>query len=355
MLRGFAAISVLVYHVIECNDWQDFPESYGLVWFKWGWMGVDIFFVISGFVITLSALGLRDLFPDDNKKVFAAFMERRIRRILPLHYLLIAIFLMFSAVVTRPDILENVAAHLLFVHNLFPAFHRAINPPNWSLGVEMQFYLALILVIPFISEKNLKFFIIAAFVIAFVWRAVWFYGVDHEHPAFPEALFIAATQLPGMLDFFAVGMLIAFFTRSRWFEAYSGSILYRFGVFFAFCLGGAFSVHLYVSNYWTYWHTSYMVIFFRSCLAIVFGCLVLFICSFRLSGHARKLLAPLIYLGTISYGIYLFHWMVLRAIQDWQIPNLAKLGIVLCGAVILAALSWHFFESRFLHGKAGAK
>lgn len=348
LLRAFAAISVLVYHVIECNKWEDFPESFGLVWFKWGWMGVDIFFVISGFVITLSALGLRDRYPDSNRKVFVAFMQRRLRRLVPLHYLLLAIFVLFSAVVTRPDFLENLAAHLFFIHNLFPTFHRAINPPNWSLGVEMQFYLALILIIPFISPGKLKYVAPAAFLVAFVWRAIWFYSVDHQDPAFPESLFMAATQLPGMLDFFAVGMLIAFFSRSEWFGQFSGSWLYRLGLFFALCAGGAFSVHLYTSNYWDYWHTPHMVIFFRSCLALVFGCLVLMVISFRPGDRTRKLLAPLFYLGVISYGIYLFHWLVLRAIQNWEIPNAARLIIVLAGSVCLAACSWHFYERRFL-------
>jgi peptidoglycan/LPS O-acetylase OafA/YrhL len=55
VLRGFAALSVLVYHVIAHFDWTRFSTSGPLVWFRIGWMGVDLFFVISGFVITLSA------------------------------------------------------------------------------------------------------------------------------------------------------------------------------------------------------------------------------------------------------------------------------------------------------------
>ena len=57
VLRGFAALTVIVYHVIEHLAWKDFPLK-GLIgdWFQLGWMSVDLFFVISGFVIVLSAV-----------------------------------------------------------------------------------------------------------------------------------------------------------------------------------------------------------------------------------------------------------------------------------------------------------
>jgi len=58
LLRAFAAISVLVYHVIELSSWKSFPINGLLSWFRIGWMGVDLFFVISGFVITLSAFSI---------------------------------------------------------------------------------------------------------------------------------------------------------------------------------------------------------------------------------------------------------------------------------------------------------
>ena len=49
ILRGFAALSVVVYHVIEHFKWIDFPTQGPLVWFRIGWMGVDLFFCYIGF------------------------------------------------------------------------------------------------------------------------------------------------------------------------------------------------------------------------------------------------------------------------------------------------------------------
>ena len=58
LLRAFAAIAVVVYHVIETMNWSAFPINGPLLTFRIGWIGVDLFFVISGFVITRSALAL---------------------------------------------------------------------------------------------------------------------------------------------------------------------------------------------------------------------------------------------------------------------------------------------------------
>lgn len=349
LLRGFAAISVLVYHVIEFNGWRDFPESGGLIWFKWGWMGVDIFYVISGFVITLSVLSLRDKYGDNPKKVFLKFMGRRLARIAPLHYLTLFICLfLFSEITAKPDFGGDLLSHLFFVHNLFPTYHRSINAANWTLGVEMQFYIALVLIIPFVTPKNLVRFVACAFLCAFVWRLFSFLIADHASPTFPDGLFMAATQLPGMVDFFACGMLLAFFARSNYFNRLQGGILYKFGLFCALVLGAAFIFHIYIINYDTYWHLPGMVIFFRSGLAVLFSLLVLFVCSFRLSARVRKLVAPLLYLGVISYGIYLFHLPVVLLLKDTGLPNPIKLALTLAVAIGLACLSWKYFESFFL-------
>src|SRR3954451_23805604 len=91
VLRGFAAISVLVYHVIAHFDWIGFKTSGPLVWFRISWMGVDLFFVISGFVIALSAFarlqqgGLVDF--------WRSFSLARLARIAPLYYLTCLIFM----------------------------------------------------------------------------------------------------------------------------------------------------------------------------------------------------------------------------------------------------------------------
>lgn len=86
VLRGFSAISVVIYHIINHFKWNSFPISGPLVWFRIGWMGVDLFFVISGFVIAISTIRTYDR--SDNYSIFCKnFLTHRFSRIVPLHYL----------------------------------------------------------------------------------------------------------------------------------------------------------------------------------------------------------------------------------------------------------------------------
>lgn len=352
-LRGFAAISVLVYHVIEETGWKDFPTDYGLLWFKWGWMGTDIFFVISGFVITLSAISILAKNNGNHKASIREFAGRRIRRIAPLHYLSLFLYIILAGSFLKPDFLGNLFSHLLFIHNWFPQYHRAINAPNWTLGAEVQFYILIILIIPYINYKNLKYFIPGSFIIALAWRTLAFYLPDKQSPIATEYVFMGATQLPGMLDFFALGMLIAFFTKSQYFQKLKNSIFLKFCLFAMLVLWWTFSFHIFQANMHDYWLKPYTVIFPRSLLAITFAILILLLCSLNLSPSAKTALAPLSYLGAISYGIYLFHWPILKGIKRLDLHPALKLSLTLAGAITLASLSWHFYEKQFL--KSGVR
>ena len=86
LLRGFAALTVVVYHVIETAGWKSFPTTYPLLWFRTGWMAVDLFIVISGFVITLSLLQWQSRGLSYRETVIG-FMKQRWWRIAPLYLL----------------------------------------------------------------------------------------------------------------------------------------------------------------------------------------------------------------------------------------------------------------------------
>lgn len=127
LLRGFAALSVVVYHVIEHMGWSTFPGTGALLWFRIGWMGVDLFFVISGFVIALSAFSLIDKLGD--KEFRMPFVRRRVSRILPLHYLTCLVFIVAIGIGTS-GLFMNLVSHLGFFHNMDWRWHGAINGVN---------------------------------------------------------------------------------------------------------------------------------------------------------------------------------------------------------------------------------
>lgn len=351
-LRGFAAISVLIYHCIDYWQWTSFPSQSLFIWFRLGWLGVDIFFVISGFAITLAALKMLE--KQKGPGFLKTFMARRFRRIAPLHYLSLAIFLLLFPELIQPNFYTDLSAHLLFLHNLSIKFHRSMNPQNWSLGVEMQFYLALAILIPFIVKSSrLWLWALGAIFTAWAWRALSFLiTVDNQY--FSEKLFMKTTQVPGMLDLFACGILIALFSRSPLFEKARASKILKLLCPAVLALAVPAAIKILLAN-GEYWHIPGMVIFYRSLTALCGGLLVFWLCLFSLTPLARKILAPLIHLGTVSYGIYLLHLPVVFKLREYDLPVEWKFPLCLLITIAAAALSWHFFEKPILSRGKGVK
>jgi peptidoglycan/LPS O-acetylase OafA/YrhL len=149
VLRAAAFLMVFFYHfVINIPNW-DLPWN-GLVrdyagWLGpqilllpavFGWLGVALFFVISGFCIHFSVLTLADAFRVGD------FYQRRFFRIYPAYFINVVICLFLSHWLTYPrGTLRQIAVHFIMLHNLSAGAFFQINPVIWSLGVEWQFYL----------------------------------------------------------------------------------------------------------------------------------------------------------------------------------------------------------------------
>lgn len=343
ILRGFAALSVVAYHVIVHFAWKDFPIEGPLVWFRIGWMGVDLFFVISGFVIGLSAFAEID--KHGTSAFRKPFFQRRLSRIVPLHYFTVLIFVaMVVPQVLFENFWLNAVTHLLFLHNLFPAFHGAINGSNWSLGTEMQFYVLMLVLAPWLLRTAGWKVFCALLLTAWAWR----YGCTLILPVAGDQdtnrLFMASTQLPGTLDEFVAGLLLAKLLRS---QRAVGTLLRWPLVPIALAIVATWGV---LTLFWrfTYWDIPFMVVFYKSLLAGAFFFVVMAACALS-SPRWVMLTAPLRYLGTISYGIYLWHLPVLLTLRDlpWLTPQRA-LPLVVLLTLCLAAASWHFFEQPFI-------
>ena len=348
LLRGFAAISVVVYHVIEHFNWKEFPVSGPLLWFRIGWIGVDLFFVISGFVISLSAFSLLDRL--DGRRFIESFIKRRVARILPLHYLTCLFFLAIVApeIILQANFIGNAISHLGFFHNLSWRFHGAINGPNWSIGVEMQFYLLVVILAPIMRTCRWWLIPLVAFPLAWGWRYSVFNIVPIDTTVGPFYRFWACTQLPGTLDQFAVGVVLARLMRSRR-AAYIPDFLARKP--YVIAVASALAVWLMLELYWpqaSFWDHAAMVVIWRSLAAVSLGLVVLFACSIR-SVSVIAATTPLRYLGTISYGIYLWHLAIIIAVKRIEgIAHGTALALVVLLSIILASVSWHFFEKPFV-------
>jgi peptidoglycan/LPS O-acetylase OafA/YrhL len=348
LLRGFAAVTVVVYHVIELFNWQAFPSSNALaLWFRVGWMGVDLFFVISGFVIATSALNLLDRDPG---RFRADFFRRRFSRIVPLHYLTCLTFTLFvmPALLFLTDFSVHALTHLTFTHNLFWYTQGSINGPNWSLGVEMQFYMLILIAAPLIRRVHPLSLLTVCLGVAWTWRA-WVFAVHAgEVRNGLNMTWFGVSQVPGALDEFGLGIMLAMLLeRDR--EGRLHRLLHASRYFWP--VAAVAAGWLTMRWFWehpAYWDDWKLVVFWKTPIGATFLLAIVSMCAINDRWFLR-LTAPLRYLGTISYGIYLWHILVIMSLKPLLMGDPARacrwtLGLTL----LLATLSWHLFEKPLL-------
>ncbi|MGH9970748.1 MAG: acyltransferase family protein [Pyrinomonadaceae bacterium] len=155
-LRGIAALGVVLYHVLlQTNNAVPanlFKWPVKLVQFlsSFGYIGVFLFFVISGFCIHLQWAKERAARQSQQIK-FGSFWKRRIRRLYPPYLIALALFLGLTALTAGVNVTHflvyDVVMHLLMLHNLDPQTCYSINGVFWTLAIEEQLYLAYFLLL----------------------------------------------------------------------------------------------------------------------------------------------------------------------------------------------------------------
>jgi peptidoglycan/LPS O-acetylase OafA/YrhL len=155
-LRGFAALWVLVSHAQILSGMRGIPVL------SWGELAVDLFMLLSGFLMAHHYVLRQEKEPWDAKSTFFTFWLRRFFRIAPLYYFLLffalvlgpwigdwrdAIALQWPATATSParyddQSLGNILMHVSFLFGAFPDYAFRTPLPDWSIGLEMSFYLA---------------------------------------------------------------------------------------------------------------------------------------------------------------------------------------------------------------------
>jgi peptidoglycan/LPS O-acetylase OafA/YrhL len=347
-LRALAAILVLVYHVIELTEWKSFPVKGPLLSFRLGWLGVDLFFVISGFVIGLSAI---KLYRDSQDNYHKTFVRRRLARIAPLYFFTAILFLALLAPdlwkMKTKELLAHIGAHAAFVHNWFYKTHGSINGPNWSVAAEMQFYLLALLLCPVLSKVKPWKILFWGIVIAWISRFAAFWWTMERGNTYRT--FIFSSQVPGMADEFAFGIFLARLFLDGTLRSWAGKwersrLLAIAGILFAGLVVWFWGMSIFWKNS-HYWTNVFMVTFWRTTVAMSFASLVALLCLLPdLTRHWFS--KPLHYLGEISYGLYLWHLIVILSLKKLVAPEnpILFLNLSLGLTFILAVLSWHLLE-----------
>ena len=345
ILRGFAAYSVIMLHVIAHTNWTDFPQTGLLSWFRSGSLGVDFFFVISGFVVFYSAI---DIFNREGYSSFlVSFSLRRFFRLYPLYALTLiaSIYMSQRYLLDAPNLWVHLATHLTFINSFNIDWFSSINGVNWSIAIEVHFYILIALFIAKFNRVNGVIILLGAFALAWIWRwASWQLIPDDGDALYLYRLFVLSTQLPGRLDQFAIGMVIATLIRSAPFAFWRAS----HSLMPASVALAAVTIYFFVFPQVNFWPSGLVAfIFSRTLIALAFGCVIFAACQIK-SARFLQWSRPFRYAGTISYGLYLWHLPFLVMLKSSELPPLAIAALTLTATTLTAAACWHMFEKPFI-------
>jgi peptidoglycan/LPS O-acetylase OafA/YrhL len=354
-LRAIAYLVVFFYHID---------------YLKFGWAGVQLFFVLSGFLITDILLRMKEILPIG--EYFKKFYLRRFLRIFPLYYfflfLMLGVSAWFISVSYRPFMMSTLQDQLpyafIYVYNFYIAYREYLPSPFldhlWSLSVEEQFYLAWPLLIFLTKEKWLKKIFLAGIVAGPLFRVALFVANDmgfsrYLQDSFPGALY----ALPFThLDAFAFGAYI-----SRFAFPHAGKQLVLLGLLLP--AAGLLSYYLDTGEAGTWSSLGFLVAlpngyqFLWAYTFINYWFALLIYCVVKERLFVRFLeFPPLRYLGKISYGLYVYHlpviWFSVR-VRDLEgmeaTPRLPLYFLAFVVTILISSISYHIFEAPLIRLK----
>ncbi len=353
-IRGLAIALVLVYH-FGGFEGHTAPEKLLASIFGLGWSGVDLFFVLSGFLITGILLKTKE-----STNYFRIFYLRRFLRILPLYAAVLLTF--FHVIIPIAHSLHKLTAmaintepwYWLYLANWPIGHHNSISflVPFWSLSVEEQFYLAWPLVVLCCSNKALAYISGALIITALLLRCA--YSPD------PGGILVYVWT-PFRMDGLAMGAICALIYRNRNWREFCNRWLTPVGI----AAGGAVVLLCGVAGS-TAGDVVLVQRFGYTLLGLLYGAVVLrcairsgsgdFLCRSMRGGALPRL-------GTVSYGVYLLHYtfvplldiLFVRIGHYVSIPAMAEsLLKIVIGSLLawsVAELSWRIMERRIMETK----
>jgi peptidoglycan/LPS O-acetylase OafA/YrhL len=341
-LRGIAILLVVVYHNFGFINYSSF-----------GWLGVDLFFVLSGFLITdilMNTVGQDGYLKN--------FYIRRVLRIFPLYYLCLIIFLLilprFSLLPDSDYYVSNQAWLWTYLQNWLYIFRGNDSTVSlhhlWSLAVEEQFYLVWPLVILIVRKPRVLLVLMVIGLVAVVTLRLWIWLYDVSELSYYK--FYTFSRVDGLI----IGCMIALIMRiqPQFLRKYSTFIVLFFAIMnFAF---------FFVNRRYDFGFP-YIALAGYTTFAMIFGLLV----HEAVTGATPLLnkalsIPPLRFFGRVSYGLYIFHWplyLILKPrLEPWVTLNINAANaslitsfIATIAAVVLSWFSFRFFESYFLNLK----
>jgi peptidoglycan/LPS O-acetylase OafA/YrhL len=326
-LRAIAVLAVVFMHI-------------GFSIFSGGYIGVDIFFVISGFLIT--TIIVREIKGDEF--TLLKFYERRIRRILPALAVMVVFALLASALLYDSGRFKSfgksLLATMLFYSNInFLREAGYFDAPSllkpllhtWSLAVEEQFYIGFPLLMYAIHTWARKFLKLILSIVALISLALAVYAVNNHDAT--SAFYLAHMRAWELL----VGGLLAL----NIFPATTNKAIST-----TLGLSGALMVVIPIFLY-----TDQTPFPGLNAAVPVLGTALIIYSSMAEKSLIGKILGvtPLVFIGQISYSLYLWHWPLVIFAKYYIIRPFTglELSLLLAAIFVISTLSWRFVETPF--------
>ena len=325
-LRALAILVIIFFH-------------FEVTYFEGGYIGVDIFFVISGYLLSLN-ISKRLA---DNSFSFKVFYMNRMRRLFPALFGLLVFSSLFAVLFFDYDALVSYGKSLVYTVTFTSNFYfrksvgyfapSAFQVPllhTWSLAVEEQFYLTLPILLFFLRKFSQKiFFFVIIFLFSFSF--LLFCNFNKYHSQFAFYMF------PTRAWEFLFGTFLA------------NKVLHRLPVFFNKNLFSAIGLAL---IFFVLFYPSIEGLYHFNLLAILGTGIIIHTSEGGKSGIINKILATSFFrsIGRMSYSLYLWHWVVFVFYRYLLISEYDKLDTlaVLLLCFILSYFSWRFIESPYL-------
>jgi len=338
-LRGLAILFVVVYH------------NFGFInYFFFGWLGVDLFFVLSGFLITDILL---KTFREKN--YLKNFFARRMLRIFPLYYLSLIIFLLLlPALQIGPDTTYYTKNQLwlwTYLQNWLFIFKPGSGSQSlhhlWSLAVEEQFYLLWPFVILLVRNPRWLLFIIILVLIGVITLRLWVW--NNQITNFSYFNLYTFSRIDGI----CIGCIVSLlrYLNSQLLKKYVSGVI----LFFA---AANFIFYFINRNY--QFNFPYLAIVGYTTFAMLFGILV----NEAVNGETKIInflfTIPLLkFFGKISYGFYIIHWPLYIILQPYLLTWVsnhingfpAQFTVSTLASLLAMLISWfsyNYFERYFL-------
>ena len=341
-LRGLAVISVVLYHCHErlINTWMYKPVL-------WGWAGVNLFFALSGFLITSILIEARG-----KPHYFRNFYARRILRIWPVYFLLLAVCYavpdwFLGDTLAHQSNWKILVSYAFFVQNLRHFALPGTLGPTWSLAIEEQYYFVWAPIVkwtnPRHGQRNYRKWILPSVLVLTVMASPIF-RLSHAH-------FLNKTHTLIHLDGIALGSLLALGLYTLRLARRTWLVIGLAAAVLGFTLTGTLFAG-----------TSFL----DSGLSLGFAGIVLTaVAATGLKSGARNWLliplrrGPLPFYGRISYGLYMTHILVFVYFGNFDarlsdgngiqvLNNLAIVALRLAASTLVATVLWYAFESQIL-------